>query len=116
LPEPSNKLKKKLKKFLPYYASIRNPIDISADADSKRYENVLRILDKSKEFDLFLIIVLVQTPMLDESLFTIFEKLKKPFSICMAGNKAEEIKRKIMNIPIYDSPERAVKSLKVLLY
>ncbi|MGC9200744.1 MAG: acetate--CoA ligase family protein [Candidatus Aenigmatarchaeota archaeon] len=116
LPEPSNKLKKKLKKFLPYYASIRNPIDISADADSKRYENVLRILDKSKEFDLFLIIVLIQTPMLDESLFTIFEKLKKPFSICMAGNKAEEIKRKIMNIPIYDSPERAVKSLKVLLY
>jgi len=116
LPEPSEKLKEKLKEFLPYYASLNNPIDISADADAKRYENVLRILDKSKEFDLFLIIVLIQTPMLDESLFSVFEKLEKPFSVCMAGNKAEEIKRKkIKNIPIYDSPERAIKSLKILL-
>ena len=115
LPEPSEKLKEELKKYLPFYASVRNPIDITADADVERYKNVLKVVDESKEFDLLLVIVLIQTPMLDEKLFEVLNEIKKPFAVCMSGSKADEIRKKIdKSIPIYDSPERAVKALKIL--
>jgi len=114
LPEPSEKLKKKLSKILPSYASTKNPIDITADADVDRYVKVLRILDKSKEFDMLLVIVLVQTPTLTKELFEVLN-INKPFSICMVGTKAEEIKKSLdKKLPIFESPERAVKALKVL--
>jgi len=115
LPEPSEKLKEELKKFLPFYASVKNPIDITADADVERYKNVLKILDESNEFDLLLIVILIQTPMLNETILEILESLKKPFAVCMAGTKAEEIKKRLEKpLPIYDSPERAVRALKIL--
>jgi acyl-CoA synthetase (NDP forming) len=36
---------------LPFYASVKNPIDITADADAERYKNVLKVLDESKEWE-----------------------------------------------------------------
>jgi acyl-CoA synthetase (NDP forming) len=116
LPEPSEKLKEELKKFLPFYASVKNPIDITADADVERYKNVLKVLDESKEYDLLLVIILIQTPMLDEKIFEVLNDIKKPFAVCMSGTKAEEVRRKLeKHFPIYDSPERAIKALRVLV-
>jgi acyl-CoA synthetase (NDP forming) len=115
LPESSEKLKEELKKYLPFYASVRNPIDITANADVERYKNVLKVVDESKEFDLLLVIILIQTPMLDEKLFEVLNDIKKPFAVCMSGSKADGIRKKIEKlIPIYDLPERAVKALKIL--
>jgi acetyl coenzyme A synthetase (ADP forming)-like protein len=115
LPEPSEKLKEEMKKYLPLYASVRNPIDITADADIERYERILRILDESEEFDMLLIVVLIQTPMLDERIVDVLKGIKKPFAACMSGSKAEEIRKNLkLFLPIYESPERAVKALKVI--
>lgn len=115
LPEPSEKLKEEMKKYLPLYASVRNPIDITADADIERYEKILRILDESEEFDMLLIVVLIQTPMLDERIVDVLKDVKKPFAVCMSGSKAEEIRKNLrLFLPIYESPERAVKALKVI--
>jgi acetyl coenzyme A synthetase (ADP forming)-like protein len=115
LPEPSEKLKEEMKKYLPLYASVRNPIDITADADIERYEKILRILDESEEFDMLLIVVLIQTPMLDERIVDVLKEIKKPFAVCMSGSKAEEIRKNLrLFLPIYESPERAVKALKII--
>lgn len=115
LPEPSEKLKEEMKKYLPLYASVRNPIDITADADIERYEKILRILDESEEFDMLLIVVLIQTPMLDERIVDVLKDVKKPFAVCMSGSKAEEIRKNLrLFLPIYESPERAVKALKII--
>jgi len=115
LPEPSEKLKEELKKHLPFYASVKNPIDITADADVERYKSVLKVLDNSKEYDLFLIVILIQTPMLNEDVLKILNDIKKPFAVCMSGTKVDDIKKKIeSSLPVYDSPERAVRALKIL--
>jgi acyl-CoA synthetase (NDP forming) len=74
----------------------------------------LKVLDESKEYDLLLVIILIQTPMLDEKIFEVLENIKKPFAVCMAGTKAEEIKGKLnKSLPIFESPERAIKALKI---
>src|SRR5438876_1748935 len=47
--EPSDEVKNKLKKILPSYVSLHNPIDLSGDTDAERYEIVLR--EASGEYD-----------------------------------------------------------------
>lgn len=117
LKEPSEKLKEELRKVLPSYASLRNPIDIIADADSERYRNVFKIMEKYKEFDIYLIIVLVQVPSIDENIVEAILSFKKPKVVVISGKKAKTIyERMIENkIPVFESPERAIKAISKFL-
>jgi len=116
LPEPSLKLKKRLMKVLPVYASVKNPIDLTGDADPSRWGKALKILSASNEFDMFLLLVLMQTPMMNESIIESIKVVKQPLAVCMTGTGTESVKKALegYKIPVFPSPERAVKALAQL--
>lgn len=122
LAKMSDASKKKLKKVLPSYAVISNPMDLAGDADSKRYAKALNVLRKDRNIDGFLSIVLFQTESMDPAIVNVVKKFnkktsKKPLLVCSAGGGYSEknIKRiERENIPVYDTPARAADSLAIL--
>ncbi len=120
LPEPSEKLKKKIKHVMPPYAILHNPIDLTGDADAERYQVTIEECLKSGEYDGVIAITLFQVPRLEESVVDDLIKLKKykkPIISCAAGGEySNKLSRKLTQngIPVYSTPERAVKAMKAL--
>ena len=119
LPEPSDRMKKLLRKVLPPHAVVNNPIDLTGDATAERYLNVLKICMRSKEFDSILLIILLQIPTLGKEIVEFLGKLnmKKPIVCCSAGSEfSKDLIKKVENIgiPVYPTPERAVRALAAL--
>ncbi len=115
LKNPSKGMKDILKDELPGYASLKNPIDIMGDADSERYERVIK--EGLKEYDGVLVIVVFQTVSMDDGIIRklsdISEKSDKPIFLCAAGGKyTSEMSKKMRDsgIPVYVNPERAVNA------
>ena len=122
LAEPSEALKQKLLKQMPSYVSLHNPIDLTGDADAKRYKVAIEECMKSKEFDGVIAITLFQVPTLGSEIIdylaAIKRKYKKPLLACAAGGRfSSELSDKLIEkgIPVYTTPERAVKTMKALV-
>lgn len=119
LKEPSKKMKEKLKKSFPEHVIISNPLDLSGDATAERYKIALN--EGLKEYDAIICIILMQIPTLEEKIVDVLKKAKKfrkPILCCTAGSEyTEKIVEKIekAKIPVYPSPERAIRTLARLL-
>ncbi|MBU1855007.1 MAG: bifunctional acetate--CoA ligase family protein/GNAT family N-acetyltransferase, partial [Nanoarchaeota archaeon] len=113
----SKKTIEELNKFLPPTWSKRNPIDIIGDADSERYQRAMEICLKDDNIDGILVILTPQS-MTDpekvaKTITKIPNKSKKPILASWMGGEDVSKGTKILekaSIPVYDSPERAVKS------
>ena len=121
LPKMSEKLKREIASFLPSYATAGNPLDLVADADVERFSKSIDVFMKSDEFDMVLVSVLFQTPMINETLLAPLVKAghdwRKPVALVVPGGDEVEAFKKItsMNkVPTFDIPERAVISLRSL--
>ncbi len=120
LPEPSDQLKKSLQKKLPAYVSFHNPLDITGDATTERYKIALEEI--LHEFDGAVVITLMQVPTLDSRITDVIismKKLGKPMLCCMTGSEFTERAEKILesnDIPVYQTPERAVRTFSALVY
>jgi acetate---CoA ligase (ADP-forming) len=120
LPTLSNELVKSLKSFLPSYATIRNPIDITGDATVERYQKTLEAVLKDKNIDGVVCVALMQLPTLDDGIVDVLKDCKmhgKPLTVCSAGSEfVLERNRKLESygIPVYPTPERAVKAMAAL--
>jgi len=121
LSEPSQSLKKSLKGKLPEYVSLHNPLDVTGDATTERYQMVLEeILEK--DFDGVLVISLMQVPTLDSRItdtIISMKKFGKPILSCMTGSEFTERAERILEnneIPVYQTPERAVRTFSALVY
>ncbi|MCX8178618.1 MAG: CoA-binding protein [Candidatus Aenigmarchaeota archaeon] len=121
LPEPSEMLKTKLKSKMPEYVSLKNPIDLTGDADAERYKIAINTCLSSNEYDLALVISLFQVPTLSEQVVNYIreaKKFKKPIAVCSVGSNFSQTQNMNLmqeRIPVYPSPERAVKALKSLI-
>ena len=122
LAEFSVESKDKLKKILPEFAQVHNPLDLIGDADSKRYEDALNVLVKDKNVDGIIIIALLQTVSLKPEVYDIIvrvkQKTKKPIIVSSTGGEyTEKLKPKLEKnkIPVYLTPERAVRAMKALV-
>jgi acetyl coenzyme A synthetase (ADP forming)-like protein len=121
LPEPSNRLKKSLQKKLPPYVSFHNPLDITGDATTERYQTALEEI-LQKEFDGAIVITLMQVPTLDSKITDMIISMKKfgkPLLCCMTGSEfTEKAEKNLENngIPVYQTPERAVRTFSALVY
>jgi len=122
LPEPSEKLKKKISKIMPPYVVLNNPIDLTGDANANRYKVVIKNCLESKEYDGVIAITLFQVPTLEKEvvdhMIELHKKFRKPLLACAAGGKfTEELSDKLSEggIPVYPTPERAVKTMKALI-
>lgn len=120
LAELSKETVKKLKSFLPKYAITKNPVDLTGDATVERYEKTMNAVLRDKNVYGVVCIALMQIPTLTEEIVTVLGECKihgKPITVCAAGgNYVMDRIRKLekLGIPVYPTPERAVKAMSVL--
>jgi len=109
-----------LKQFLPTYASLKNPIDLTGDSTSERYQKALEIVFKDKNVSGVVVIALLQIATLDEKIIDVLRDCKmygKPFVVCATGGEYTQkraSKLESFGIPVYPTPERAVKAMCAL--
>lgn len=117
LAEISDKIKEKLREFLPQESSLENPIDLLGDAQEDRYEKTLKILDEENLGG----IICVLTPQENTPVEKITKKIiefknktqKVIVAIFLGGEKIEKSKHLLekSSIPVFSFPEEAIQSL-----
>jgi len=114
-------MKNKLKKILPFYASIKNPLDMAADAGYEEYMGAVEIFMNDVNIDMLIIIVLFQAPAVDERILNMLIRYssdrRKPIAVIASGGAYTEMYKKILeanHVPTYGSPSGAVKAIKKL--
>jgi acetyltransferase len=116
--ELSEKTQKTLKKTMPDYVHIRNPLDISGDATSQRYKDALTNILSDKNVDIILLVALYQTPLITEDITNIISKAKagtkKPIIVVSTGSDfTEKLSQKLEehNIPVFMFPHSAITAI-----
>ncbi|WP_457752726.1 acetate--CoA ligase family protein [Thermococcus sp.] len=112
----SEKTIKALREFLPPQCSIKNPIDLIADADYERYRRTIEIVGKDENVDALLVICVppIFIPSEEIAKAIIDAKCDKPIIVnFMAGELVRDgvkllAEKGIKNFP---TPERAAKAL-----
>lgn len=104
----------------PDFYVVRNPLDLTAQVRDEDYAAALEEL--KDEYDGFLIVALTGVSGITPALAGILKEMKKKMSRpvvmhmscgCSSGGLVREIDQ--AGIPVYDSPEGAVRGLKALL-
>jgi acyl-CoA synthetase (NDP forming) len=110
----------KFKGMFPYFYGIANPMDVTAQVKDTDYITALKEL--SPHYDGFVVIALAGvtgiTPALGGLLRAFHENTGKPIVVHTAqGDVAKKLKRTMekSKIPVYPTPEGAVRGLKALL-
>jgi acyl-CoA synthetase (NDP forming) len=121
LPSPPPSILREFKKKFPEYVSVKNPIDLTGDADSERYKIAIEACLKSQAYDGVIAITLFQLPTLEPKVADIMmqlnKKYKKPLLVCATGSGyTQKQVRKLESggIPVYPTPERAVAAFAAL--
>ncbi|HET6515241.1 MAG TPA: acetate--CoA ligase family protein [Thermodesulfovibrionales bacterium] len=112
--------KEGLRQVFPVFFSINNPVDLTAQVTDEDYK---RVLDELRDdYDGFLIIALPNIPGITEDLAGLAksfrESTRKPmvFHVTEGGISARlTVLLEKARIPVYSSPEGAVRGLKALL-
>ncbi len=110
-------LKEKLKEMLPRHWLADNPVDIMADADTRRYKDVLRACLAEGEIDGVLVIYTPRSASdavdVANAVISLYRSTQKPvIAVCMGGKRAARGRRRLLanNVPAYATPEEAVKT------
>ncbi len=120
LAELSQKTRSFLKHHVPKIVIISNPIDLIGDATNERYGLALKMCVDDKAIDIILLIILHQTPLIDEHIVEVVNKHtgKKPIIIISTGGKqTDTLSRRFekLSIPVFSFPRDAVSALKKYL-
>ncbi len=122
LAEINSNLKKELRKTVPEYGDIGNPLDLLGDADASRYKKALKAIEKSKDIDAVICVQLFQTdPMEEKAIESVFEFNKnsdKPIIVVTSGaDRVRRLKEKLEDegIPVFNTPNRAVDALTSMI-
>lgn len=120
--EFSKKTENTLKKIMPSYGNVANPLDLVADANVEMYERAIEAFMNDKNIDALVIIVLLQTPLIDERILNILVRAsddrRKPIITVSVGGEYTEAHRKMLEsrgVPSYNSPKLAVKAMRRLI-
>jgi len=116
-----SKSRKALKKVLPWYAPVHNPMDLVGDANAARYKVALDCAMDDPNVDAVLCITLFQTTSLEpdvvKHVINFSKRRKKPIVGCAAGGKYTHDNMKRLEdagVPMYEAPHEAAKVLGVL--
>jgi acetyl coenzyme A synthetase (ADP forming)-like protein len=121
LPPPSEKLKKILAEDTSEISSLNNPIDVVGDTTVERFKSVMEALLASNEYDGMILISLFHVPTLETTIIDVIESMKvygKPILCSSVGSEFSTRLIRILEsrgIPVYESPERAVRAMKALV-
>ncbi|HLC68856.1 MAG TPA: hypothetical protein VJH24_03370, partial [Candidatus Bilamarchaeaceae archaeon] len=110
-----------LRKMMPGYVNIENPLDLVGDAGVGAYEKAIELAMQDKNIDSLIIIVLYQTPRIDERILGVLTRAsddrRKPVAVISVGGSYTEEKRRVLEgygVPTYAYPLAAVKALEKL--
>jgi acetyl coenzyme A synthetase (ADP forming)-like protein len=122
-PELSEALQKRLHTKLPYYYSVKNPIDLTGSATAEQFAFSMNTLLDSDEIDGLIIIPLFMTPLLDaeqvsQAIIEASEQRKKPI-IVVSVPSTKEIRKRMFNlrlagVPSYHLPIRGARGMAAL--
>ncbi len=114
----SEETKERLRKLSPHFASVDNPVDLTGDVTDRMYDEVLAVLDKDRDVDAVLLILLFQPPGMSIEMVDVAEKWakngSKPTVICCTGGGFSRPILQRLNergIPAYGSINRSVRAL-----
>jgi acetyl coenzyme A synthetase (ADP forming)-like protein len=112
-PELSPKLQKQLHQKLPYFYSVKNPVDLTGSATAEQFSFAINTLLKSNEIDGIIAIPLFMTPLLDaeqvtKAIIEASNTRKKPILVVTVPAN-EEIRQRlhrmrIEGVPAYELP------------
>jgi len=121
LAEMTEEKKEEIKKNCPPYAVIKNPIDLTGDADNKRYKIALEAVISDPNVDSLIVILLFQVPTIDSEVIEVVQEIRvkhaKPMLVVSAGGEYSEMHKKALEkeeINTFSSAFNAAKSLKAL--
>jgi len=106
-----------LKHHVPKIVTIANPIDLVGDTTNERYGLTLKMCVDDKKSDIIILIILHQTPLIDENIVEVVKKHtgKKPIIVISTGGKQTKILSKRFEearIPVFTFPKDAVSAIK----
>ncbi len=121
LAELDEETAEKLKDVLPPDAGIRNPIDVLGDARARRFEGALRAALESDGIAAGLIMLTphatAEVERTAEATVAVAGEMGKPVFACFLGGDSVSEGIRVLRrggIPCYDSPEAAVRTIKVM--
>jgi len=119
LAQMKSKTKQELKKKFPPRVVVKNPLDLTGDADTERYRLAIDAAVKDPGVDMLAVILLFQIPTLTGEVVEVVTgaKGKKPIVVISCGGKYTEALKKPLEeagIPTFSYPERAIAALRAL--
>lgn len=115
----NEKLRATLKEILPNQCVTLNPLDLTGDATSERYGAALEAVIDDESYDFLLVIFGDPIPGACNAIDKIKAKTNKPIIVSyLGGGEVEDEEVQMMNergIPVFPTPERAVRAAKALL-
>lgn len=120
LAEYSEKTRKELRKRLPSYAIVGNPVDLTGSATMKDYEISMQLLLEDMEVDILMLFFVFQDTPLEDEIVEVVRDMKeygKPILAVACGGpytkkQSKELQKR--GIPVFSSPERAVAAAHAL--
>lgn len=120
--EISEKTKDKIRPFVPPHAALKNPIDLLAEADAKKFEVAIKALYEDKNIDSIYFLMAPQRMINIEEVAKMLtryaNKKEKTFVTVLMGvvdvEKGAEILRR-EGVPFYRFPDAAARALSVSL-
>ncbi len=110
-----------LKKKLPHYFVIKNPIDLTGNAESWHYAEAIDAAIKDPKVDMIIVIVLFQvpalTPEVTEVIIEASKRSSKPIAVVASGGRYTEVLKKSLEAggaPCFSYPARAANAMGVL--
>ena len=121
IPEFEEKTKKILKKLLPEFGQVANPLDLIAEANAEAYGKSIEALMQDNNVDMLAIVVLMQTPPVDERVLNVLirasDDRRKPVVVISVGGSYTDNYRRVLEshgVPTYGYPLSAAKALEKL--
>ena len=115
---PSRTTINNLKKKLPKEYVVHNPIDLTGGANEKQYDMAISQCLKDKNIDIILVVLLLQTPLLNLDIIDIIarhnKKNIKPIVTVMTGGsftEAQKHRLESLGVPCYIYPSNAAKAI-----
>jgi len=111
----------KIKKACPPHVVVKNPIDLTGDADTERYKIAIEAAAEDPNVDIIAVIILFQIPTLTPDVVdvvsAISDKKTKPLIVIAGGGRYTEVLKKSLEdfgVPCFSYPEQAVGALRAL--
>ena len=123
-PELSESLQKRLHTKLPYFYSVRNPIDLTGSATAEQFAFSMNTLLETDEVDGLIVIPLFMTPLLDaeqvsQAIVEAAEQRRKPVIVISVPSTKEirdrMFKLRLAGVPAYHLPMRGACAMAGLV-